>query len=102
MKLWLRIGLVVVGAMVVGLALSVLLFVGWLHAPRSHVIAAIQYLVTSGLVSLVAGGAAMLLAARFVTTLGIKIAIAALVGSVAGVVDVMWTPFPRFSEESDR
>jgi signal transduction histidine kinase len=101
-KLWLRIGLVVIGALVFGLALSVLLFVGWLHAPRSHVIAAIQYLVTSGLVSLVAGGGAMLLAARFVPSLGVKIAIASLVGSVAGVVNVMWTPLLMFSEQSDR
>jgi signal transduction histidine kinase len=102
MKLWLRISLMVAGALVVGLALSVLLFVGWLHAPRSHVIAAIQYLVTSGLVSLAAGGGAMLLAARFVPSLGVKIAIASLVGSVAGVVNVMWTPLLMFSEQSDR
>ena len=102
MKLWWRIALVVVGALAVGLTLSVLLFVGWLHAPRSHVIAAIQYLVTSGLVSLVAGGGAMVLAARFVPSLGMKIAIASLVGSVAGVVNVMWTPLLMFSERSDR
>jgi signal transduction histidine kinase len=101
-KLGVRIALVIAGALAVGLTLSILLFVGWLHAPRSHVIAAIQYLVTSGVVSLAAGGSAMVLAARFVPSLGAKIAIASLVGSVAGMVNVMWTPLLMFSERSDR
>jgi signal transduction histidine kinase len=101
-KLGWRIALVVAASLAVGLALSILLFVEWLHAPRSHLIAALQYLVTSGLVSLAAGGGAMVLAARFVPSLGVKIAIASLAGSVAGLVNVMWTPLLMFSEQSDR
>lgn len=102
MKLQVRIGLVVAGSLAVGLALSLLLFVEWLHAPRSHVIAAFQYLITSGLVSLAAGGGAMVLAARFVPSLGVKIAVASMAGSLAGIVNVMWTPLLMFSEQSDR
>lgn len=102
MKSLLRPGSVVAGCLAIGLAVSTALFVVWLHAPRSHVVAAFAYLVTSGLLSLAAGGGAMLLAARYVPSLGVKIAIASLVGSVAGVVNVMWTPLLMFSEQSDR
>ncbi len=102
MRVELRIGAVIAGSVAVGLTLSTLLFVGWLHAPPSHVIAAVQYLVTSGLVSLAVGGGAMVLAARFLPSLGVKIAVASLAGSVAGVVNVMWTPLLMFSEQSDR
>lgn len=102
MRFWARVGAAVAACVVVGVAVSLLLFVGWLHAPRSHVVQAFEYLVTSGLVSTVAGGAALLLVDRFVPRLGIKIAVASLVGSAAAILNVIWTPLLMFSEQNDR
>ncbi|HZS93719.1 MAG TPA: ATP-binding protein [Chloroflexota bacterium] len=99
---WNRIAAVVAACYLAGLALSLLLFAFWLQAPRSHVIAALEYLGGTGIVSLLIGLAALVVAARWAPSLGIKIAVASLFGSAIAILNVVVTPLLMFSETADR
>jgi signal transduction histidine kinase len=101
-KAWLRLGLVLAGCLCIGLLASFLLLANWLGAPPSHTASALRYLLYSGVISLAAGVAAVMLAVRFIPSLGVKIAIACLFGSVAAIINVVVTPLLMFSERSDK
>jgi signal transduction histidine kinase len=100
-RAWIRLGAVALGCLVAGLALSWLLFVVWLHAPRSHTIVGIRYLATSGVISLLAGTLALAGLARFVPRLVAKIGMAFVFASVAAIVNVVVMPLLMFTERSD-
>jgi signal transduction histidine kinase len=102
MRSWLRLAGVLAGCFGVGLGLAWLLFVIWLHAPASHVEEALWYLVTSGIISLCAGLLAMIAVGRWVPSLWLKIAVAAAVGSVAAIVNVLYMPLLMFAETADK
>ncbi|MGH2442068.1 MAG: sensor histidine kinase [Chloroflexota bacterium] len=102
MKVWVRAAIFVSGCLAVGLALSLLLLVSWLRAPQHHVVVAVQYLLVSGVVSLGLGVVGLFAASRYAPTLGIKIALAALFGSAAALINILVTPLLMFSERSDK
>jgi signal transduction histidine kinase len=102
MKLWLKLGAVAAGCLIAGLALSALLLTRWMHAPGHHTTVALQYLLITGVLSLLAGVAALILASHFVPNLGAKIALASLFGSIAALINVVVTPLLMFSERSDK
>jgi len=87
--------------MLVGMALSLGLFVWWLHAPQSHVAAAVRYFLASGLISLGAGVAALFIITRFAPRLSLKVAIASIFGSVAAIVNIVLTPLMMFQQRAD-
>lgn len=97
-----RIVAAVIGCFVAAGALATVLFVEWLHAPRSHVIAALEYLGLSGVLSLGIGTVAVLAAARWAPRLSLKIALASLFGGAVAIVNVLVTPLLMFQEASDR
>ena len=98
----LRMVAIVLGCFLVACALAVFLFVEWLHAPHSHVVAALEYLGLSGLLSLGLGTLAVLAAARWAPRLGMKIAVASLFGGAVAIINVLVTPLLMFQEASDR
>ena len=102
MTMWGRLAAVVSLCFAVGVLLAWVLFVTWLHAPPSHVREALWYLVSSGLISLSVGFAAMYLVTRLVPSLWLKIVIASVIGSVAAIVDVIYTPLLMFAEKADK
>lgn len=102
MMAWGRLVAVVSLCFAIGLLLAWVLFVTWLHAPSSHVREALWYLLSSGLISLSVGFAAMYLVTRLVPSLWMKIVIASVIGSVAAIVDVIYTPLLMFAETADK
>jgi two-component system, OmpR family, sensor histidine kinase SaeS len=102
MRASLRMTGIVLGCFLAAGGLAVLLFVEWLHAPRSHVIAAVEYLGLSGLFSLAVGTLAVLAAARWAPRLGLKMAVASLFGGAVAIINVLVTPLLMFQESSDR
>ncbi len=102
MTVWGRLAAVVSLCFAIGVLLAWVLFVTWLHAPPSHVREALWYLVSSGLISLSVGFAAMYLVTRLVPSLWMKIVIASVIGSVAAIVDVIYTPLLMFAEKADK
>jgi signal transduction histidine kinase len=89
------------GCLAAGLALALALFVFWLHTPSDHAANAIWYLLISGLVSLLTGGVALVVAARYLPKLGMKMAVATFCGSAAALINVIFTPLLMFKERSD-
>jgi len=97
----LRFAAVAFVCLALGAGIALLLFVELLHAPLSHTIEALEYFLTSGLVSLLVGAVTLLIAARFVPRLGVKVGIASIAGSVAAILNVIYTPLLMFSARSD-
>lgn len=100
-SIWLQLVALVAACLAVGTAIALLLFVELLHAPPSHTIAGIEYFLTSGVLSLLVGMATLILVSRFVPSLGVKVGIACAAGSIAAIVDVIYTPLLMFTERSD-
>ena len=101
MKLWIKLGAVAVGCVALGVGVALVLLIAWLHTPPSHTVAALQYLVTSAVVSLTVGTAALLGLSRFVPNLALKIGFACTFGSVAAIVNVLYTPWMMFASRND-
>jgi signal transduction histidine kinase len=97
-----RIAATVAGCFVAAGVVAIFLFVEWLHASHSHVVAAAIYLGFSGVASLSLGTLAVLAAARWAPRLGIKIGIASLFGSAVAIINILVTPLLMFRESSDR
>jgi signal transduction histidine kinase len=97
-----RTGAIVAGCFLAAFLVAIALFVEWLHAPRSHVISAIEYLGFSGILSLAIGTLAVLSAARWAPRLGLKIATASLFGGAVAIINVLVTPLLMFRDASDR
>jgi signal transduction histidine kinase len=102
MKLWVKLAEVAAACLIAGLILSAFLLADWLHAPGHHTEVALRYLLITGVISLLAGVAALILASHFVPNLGVKIALASLFGSIAALINVVVTPLLMFSERSDK
>jgi signal transduction histidine kinase len=100
-RTWPRLLTITAACFVLGAGVALLLFVTWMHAPASHTAAAVRYLLISGAVSLAVGVAATLIVSRVVPSLGAKIALVCLFGSVVAIVNVVMTPLLMFSERSD-
>lgn len=101
MKLWLQIVGVALVCLALGLSLALWIIAGLLHAPESHGVTAVKYLLTSGLVSLVLGTLALVAVSRFAPSLGLKIGLACVFGSAAAIINVVVMPLLMFSERSD-
>jgi signal transduction histidine kinase len=93
---------VAAGCLIAGLALSAFLLADWMHAPGQHTEVALRYLLITGVLSLLSGVAALIIASHFVPNLGLKIALASLFGSIAALINVVVTPLLMFSERSDK
>src|SRR5579859_6453297 len=102
MRLWLKLGGVAAACLIIGLVLSGFLLADWMHAPGHHTEVALRYLLITGVVSLLAGVAALIAASHLVPNLGVKIALASLFGSIAALINVVVTPLLMFSERSDK
>lgn len=102
MKEWIRLVCVVLACLLAGIGIAWLLLITWLHAPAAHVSTAIWYLVTSGLLSLATGFVVMATVARLAPTLWLKIVIAAVAGSIAAIVNILYTPLLMFAETADK
>src|SRR5437763_816682 len=101
MKLALRLALVAAASIALAGVLTIVLFDVLMHASRSHTIEGLQYLVTTGIVSLVAGTAGLLAVSRYVPSLGLKIGAAWVFASVAALINVIVTPFLMFAARTD-
>lgn len=101
MRSWLRLMGIILACLAVGTGAAVLLLVGLLHAPPSHTVEALLYLVISGVVSLLIGSAAVLALSRYVPSLGAKIGVAFVLGSIAAIVTILFTPWLMFASQSD-
>ena len=97
-----RIVAVTALSLVMGVVTAIILFVVWLHASPTHVTLALRYLLFSGIISIVAWILALVAAERYAPTLGVKLALAALIGSVAAIINVLVTPLLMFAATSDK
>lgn len=101
MRIWLRLAVIALLCLALATGVALLLLVELLHDPPSHVEEALLYLVTSGVLSLIVGTAAMLILSRYVPSLGLKTGVAFLFGSAAAIVNVMFTPWLMFASRTD-
>ncbi|MGI8824906.1 MAG: sensor histidine kinase [Chloroflexota bacterium] len=101
MRIWIRLAISALLAMVAGTILCWWLFVVTLNPPPSHVLAALKYLVISGGTSLSLGTALLLLIARYVPRLSAKIWLACIAGSAGSLMVVLVTPYLMFAQQTD-
>ena len=101
MRMWIKLGAVAVACVALGIVVALVLLVELLHAPPSDTVEALQYLITSAVVSLVVGAVALLALSRFLPTLALKIGVACSFGSIAAIINVLYTPWLMFKSHHD-
>lgn len=101
MKIWIRLAAVSVGCLALGVALALVLLVRLMHTPPSHTIEALQYLVTSSILALTLGSAALLALSRFLPSLAIKIGVASALATLVAILTVLYTPWMMFASSHD-
>lgn len=89
--------LALVAALAVGLTGAILL----LHEPPHAVWALARYLLLSGALALGIGSIGVLLGMRFLPSLSLKVGLGYIVGSVAAMLTVIYTPLLMFKEQAD-
>src|SRR5436305_1371829 len=89
--------LALIAALVVGLAGAILL----LHEPPHAVWALTRYLLLSGALALGLGSVGVLLGMRFLPSLSLKVGLGYIIGSVAAMLTVIYTPLLMFKEQGD-
>lgn len=84
-------------ALLIGLLGAVLV----LHEPPHAVAALARYLLLSGGLALGLGGVGVLLGMRFLPRLSLKVGLGYIIGSVAAMLTVLYTPLLMFREQAD-
>ena len=101
MKLWLRLASVAAVCIALGVSIALILLIKLLHTPPSHTVLALQYLVTSAIVSLAVGSLALIALSRFLPSLALKIGAATTFASAAAILNVLYTPWMMFTSRQD-